>query len=209
MFASFLSVSAQKKIIFVQAKMGKSIPVGTFAQTGVGVENGYAQTGNNLSFEGGYYIINKAGIYLSYSTAKFPFNDTQLGFDYGIQATVGDYQTEFYGIGLFYEFDPKNNFNIMARICFGEHRATFPQQHYEDGENVLDVPSNTQKKISIPIGIDFKYFIFQNLGFLASVDYQFAEHKHTWGVSGYYPVTAEWDISYQTFNFDLGVIFRL
>jgi hypothetical protein len=204
-----LPASAQKKIIFIQARAGWSVPLGSFGESGVGTEYGYAENGNNLCFDGGYYIVNRAGVHLSYNSRKFPFDGAQLGFDYGITATVGDYKTEFVGFGLFYDYDFKRKFNIMARICFGRHKATFPGQYYQSGEETLAVESNTQNKVSVPIALDFKYFIHQYFGLLVSVEYQMANQQHTWGVGGFYPAAAEWDISYQTFNFDLGVVFRL
>jgi hypothetical protein len=205
----FLSVPAQKKIIFIQARAGVSEPLGSFGESGVGTEYGYAETGKNLCIDGGYYIVNTAGVFLTYNTREFPFNQAQLGFDYGITATVGDYQTEFVGLGLLYEYDFKRKFSIMARICFGQHKATFPKQYYESGEETLAVPSNTQNKVSVPVALDFKYFIHQNFGLLVSVEYQMANQQHTWGVSGFYPVAAEWDISYKTLNLDAGIVFRL
>jgi len=204
-----MPASAQEKIFFLQARGGVSFPLGSFGESGVGTEYGYAENGNNLCFDGGYYIVNKAGVYLSYYTRKFPFDDAQLGFDYGISATIGDYKTEFFGIGLFYEYDFLEKFSVMARVSFGQHKATFPEQYYESGEASLFVPSNTQKKLSVPVAVDFKYFIQKNFGVLVSIEYQSANQQHTWGVSGLYPVAAEWDLTYKSMNLDFGLVVRL
>lgn len=208
LLSCFLTASSQKKIAFLQMKAGLSYPLGDFGNSGQGNTMGYAQRGNSLSVDGGYYIVNKAGVLLSYASAKYPFDDAQLGFDYGISATVGDYHTQFIGVGLFYEYDFKKPFSIMARFCVGQHKATFPEQHYESGENTLDVPSNTQKAISVPVAFDFKYFIISYFGLAVSLEYQAANHNHSWGPSGYYPVAATWDISYKTLTLDFGVVFR-
>ncbi len=205
----FLPAGAQKKIAFILVKGGISFPMGDFGNTGKSIENGYAEKGNILSFDGGYYIVDKAGVFLSYSSAKYPFDDTQLGFDYGISAQVNDYFTSFLGVGLFYEYDFRKNYSIMTRLCFGWHKARFPAQYYESEENTLDVPSNTQKGISVPLALDFKYFFLPYLGVMISVEYQVANHTHSWGVGGYYPVAATWDISYQTINLDFGLVFKL
>jgi hypothetical protein len=174
----FLHTSAQKKVAFIQAQGGVSYPIGDFGKAGKSIKNGYAEKGNMLSSDGGYYIINKAGALVSYTSAKYPFDDARLGFDYGVRAYVGDYETQFIGLGLFYEYDFKKNFSLMARLCFGRHKATFPEQHYDSEENTLDVPSNIQKGISVPVALDFKYFILSNLGLFVSVEYLAANHTH-------------------------------